>query len=747
MSTGTGETIAYDSLLIAVGARPEPVYRHAITFGAEGAPEALAGLLADLEDGYTKRVAFVVPSTVAWSLPLYELAVMTARDVLSAGHRRRRADLRDARGAAARGVRPEAASDGCRAARRGGHRVHRLDLRRRRSRLRAGGRPADRRQPHARAAGSGRPGDRRASRRSRAASSRSTSTVGVQGIEDVYAAGDATTFPIKQGGLAAQQAVAAAEAIVARHGADLDPQPFRPVLRGMLLTGGQDALAASPGRRRPPAKPARRCARCGGRPPRSPRRYLAPYLDGPRGGRAARNRPEGGQPVDARPRADWLASDERRQRAPDRDRLRRFRRRARRDRIGRCAAAVHAGRSSPASGRRSRPMSRWRRSPCPAASRSGGARERDARGARRAERLAEEGAELARRAGIRGRAAHDPPPRGSLARDRRVRRRARRRRRSSRARAAGRCRWRQCSAAPPRASCTTRTAPCSWCRRRLMEGATRRAARDPHLLGPARAATARTSSRSRCGSRSSTTARSSGATHSVREEVRLNRRLAPDVYLGVRAIIRDRTAASGSAAEDAPGAVEYAVEMRRYDEDATLARRLAAGTAGEARGARRSGGRLAAFHAGAVRPADPERAVRGARGDAGARTSPPCGSSTPDPAHRSDRRCRATRRARCSPAARHELLRRARRGPRARRPRRPARRARRARARHRDRRLRRVRPGAAGDRRRPRPRVPGHGPHAPRRAARRARSSRPTARRAAIPATTRWSASSPPSGR
>ena len=85
VTTGSGETIAYDSLLIAVGARPEPVYRHAITFGADGAPEALSGLLADLEDGYTKRVAFVVPSTVAWSLPLYELAVMTARDVWSAG--------------------------------------------------------------------------------------------------------------------------------------------------------------------------------------------------------------------------------------------------------------------------------------------------------------------------------------------------------------------------------------------------------------------------------------------------------------------------------------------------------------------------------------------------------------------------------------------------------------------------------------------------------------------------------------
>jgi sulfide:quinone oxidoreductase len=48
VSTGAGDTIAYDSLLIAVGARPEPVYGHAITFGAEGAPEALSGLISDL---------------------------------------------------------------------------------------------------------------------------------------------------------------------------------------------------------------------------------------------------------------------------------------------------------------------------------------------------------------------------------------------------------------------------------------------------------------------------------------------------------------------------------------------------------------------------------------------------------------------------------------------------------------------------------------------------------------------------
>lgn len=58
------------------------------------------------------------------------------------------------------------------------------------------------------------------------------------GLDGVFAAGDATAFPVKQGGLAAQQADAVAEAIAASVGADIDPQPFRPVLRGLLLTGG-----------------------------------------------------------------------------------------------------------------------------------------------------------------------------------------------------------------------------------------------------------------------------------------------------------------------------------------------------------------------------------------------------------------------------------------------------------------------------------------------------------------------------
>jgi uncharacterized protein len=55
-----------------------------------------------------------------------------------------------------------------------------------------------------------------------------------------------------------------------------------------------------------------------------------------------------------------------------------------------------------------------------------------------------------------------------------------------------------------------------------------------------------------------------------REEVRVNQDLAPGIYLGVRAILAGREGFR-LAGEDAPGAVEYAVEMRTFDERDTLA--------------------------------------------------------------------------------------------------------------------------------------------------------------------------------
>ena len=59
----------------------------------------------------------------------------------------------------------------------------------------------------------------------------------VPGTTDVYAAGDSTQFPLKQGGIAAQQADAVAAAIAAELTGEAEPAAIRPVVRGLLLTG------------------------------------------------------------------------------------------------------------------------------------------------------------------------------------------------------------------------------------------------------------------------------------------------------------------------------------------------------------------------------------------------------------------------------------------------------------------------------------------------------------------------------
>jgi sulfide:quinone oxidoreductase len=60
----------------------------------------------------------------------------------------------------------------------------------------------------------------------------------VRGLDRVYAAGDVTSYPIRHGGVAAQQADIVAAGIAAGAGVAIEPQPLRPVIRGVLLTGG-----------------------------------------------------------------------------------------------------------------------------------------------------------------------------------------------------------------------------------------------------------------------------------------------------------------------------------------------------------------------------------------------------------------------------------------------------------------------------------------------------------------------------
>ena len=83
--TTAGAALPFDALLVAVGAWSEPAVPGATTWTPELDQEVMGGLLADIEEGYTKRVAFVVPEGAGWPLPAYELALMTAWDARDMG--------------------------------------------------------------------------------------------------------------------------------------------------------------------------------------------------------------------------------------------------------------------------------------------------------------------------------------------------------------------------------------------------------------------------------------------------------------------------------------------------------------------------------------------------------------------------------------------------------------------------------------------------------------------------------------
>lgn len=256
----SGASIAYDGLLLCPGARIEPAFPHAVTVAGAPRDPVLAGVIADLDAGAISRIAFVVPAARSWQLPLYELALLTAArareralkvslTIFTPGRLPMEA-FGERAGRAARQLLLDAGIEViCRTACRvpdshtvladtadnrswpelsHGHRDRPLTFDRIIALPRLRG-------PHIRGVPVVDDGFIPVDVHGR-----------ILGTQAVFAAGDATNFPVKHGSVAAQQADTAAATLAALAGADVSPAPFHPVARGVLLTGTESRrLSAS----------------------------------------------------------------------------------------------------------------------------------------------------------------------------------------------------------------------------------------------------------------------------------------------------------------------------------------------------------------------------------------------------------------------------------------------------------------------------------------------------------------------
>jgi sulfide:quinone oxidoreductase len=233
-----GTEMPYDTLLVATGVSAFEAVPGALTFGGPADRESLSALLDRAKVGEVRRIVFTRPPTPIWPLPLYELAFQTAEYLSSelvggievvvatpeptplALFGRQASEeierLLEIRAIEFRpGLSPLCWEDGA---------LHMTDgslieCDAAVSLPRLEGAPIE-----------GLPQDE--------SGFVATDELGwVLGLSDVYAAGDITDFPVKQGGIAAEQADAVASAIAADAGAAVRPRTFEPVLRGMLLTG------------------------------------------------------------------------------------------------------------------------------------------------------------------------------------------------------------------------------------------------------------------------------------------------------------------------------------------------------------------------------------------------------------------------------------------------------------------------------------------------------------------------------
>jgi sulfide:quinone oxidoreductase len=239
--TDIGETLPYDALLIAVGARQNPAADHVTTLSERGARAAFNDVVGGLEDGSCRSVAFILPNGPAWPLPLYEFALMTAERARDRGIDDLVVSLvtcepepLEAFGPPASAViRQRLIAAGIEIFTKAtayvpdaGHLLvqpHGVEL------------EADRIVSLPVMSGPGISASVGGGARGFIPVDRHCAVPGTGGR--VFAAGDVTAFPIKHGGLGAQQADTAAAAIARLAGVEAEDAFFEPVLHGKLLTG------------------------------------------------------------------------------------------------------------------------------------------------------------------------------------------------------------------------------------------------------------------------------------------------------------------------------------------------------------------------------------------------------------------------------------------------------------------------------------------------------------------------------
>lgn len=259
--TREGDVCRYDHFVAANGVRMLWAMPGAVTFWGAADEGQVGDLIGSLGSGRMRRLVFTMPAGHSWVRPLYELALLGAREVAKSASGRTRiavvtpeayplqaygraAGVRIGRSLEEQGI--EVVTGACPLRFERGHLVLASG-----EEVEADAAISLPRLEGRRIAGLPHDGDGflAVDEQSR-----------VPGVERVYAVGDITTFPVKQSGLATRQADLAARSIAVDAGAVIDPQrqPAGGYLAALIdtlanepqprvLTGGTEvATAASP---------------------------------------------------------------------------------------------------------------------------------------------------------------------------------------------------------------------------------------------------------------------------------------------------------------------------------------------------------------------------------------------------------------------------------------------------------------------------------------------------------------------